>query len=79
MCSHFWDPWAIGTNKKYRKGASTRKPQQLKYAVTVSECGTVRASPVPKIPFPSSHKSLSLREKWVKCPCVHCFSLRSLL
>ena len=36
--------------------------QQLKYAVTVSECGTVRA-PVPQTPFLSSHKSLFLREK----------------
>ena len=61
MCLRFWNPWAIGTNKKYRKGAPTRKLQQLKYAVTVSECGTVRASPVP--PSLSSHKSLSLREK----------------
>ncbi len=63
MCLHFWNPWAIGTNKKYRKGALTRKLRQLKYAVTVSECGTVRASPVPQTPFLSSHKSLSLREK----------------
>ena len=37
--------------------------QQLKYAVTVSACSTVRASPVPKTPSLSSHKSLSLREK----------------
>ena len=49
MCLHFWNPWAIGTNKKYRKGASTRKLQQLKYAVTVSECGTIR---LPRPPFP---------------------------
>ena len=52
MCLRFWNPWATGTNKKYRKGALTRKPQQLKYAVTVSECGTVRASPSPPNPFP---------------------------
>ena len=51
MCLRFWNPWAIGTNKKYRKGAPARKLRQLKYAVTVSECGTVRASPVPKIPL----------------------------
>ena len=63
MCLRFWNPWAIGTNKKYRKGAPARKLRHLKYAVTVSECGTVRASPVPKIPFLSSHKSLFLREK----------------
>lgn len=63
MCLHFWNPWAIGTNKKYRKGAPTGKLRQLKYAVTVSECGTVRASPVPQTPFLSSHKSLFLREK----------------
>lgn len=62
MCLHFWNLWATGTNKKYRKGALTRKLQQLKYAVTVSECGTVRA-PVPQTPFLSSHKSLFLREK----------------
>ena len=63
MCLRFWNPWAIGTNKKYRKGVLTMPLQQLKYAVTVSECGTVRASPVPQIPSLSSHKSLSLREK----------------
>lgn len=63
MCLHFWNPWAIGTNKKYRKGAPAMTLRQLKYAVTVSECGTVRASPVPKTPSLSSHKSLSLREK----------------
>ena len=63
MCLHFWNPWAIGTNKKYRKRALTRKLRQLKYAVTVSECGTIRASPVPQTSFLSSHKSLSLREK----------------
>lgn len=60
MCLHFWNLWAIGTNKKYRKGALTRKLQQLKYAVTVSECGTIR---LPRPPSLSSHKSLSLREK----------------
>ena len=63
MCLRLWNLWATGTNKKYRKEALTRKLRQLKYAVTVSECGTVRAPPVPKIPFLSSHKSLSLREK----------------
>ena len=52
MCLRFWNLWATGTNKKYRKGALTRKLQQLKYAVTVS-----------KTPFLSSHKSLFLREK----------------
>lgn len=52
MCLRFWNLWATGTNKKYRKGALTRKLRQLKYAVTVS-----------KTPFLSSHKSLSLREK----------------
>lgn len=51
MCLHFWNLWAIGTNKKYRKGAPTRKLQQLKYAVTVSECGTIRI-PRPPNTFP---------------------------
>lgn len=63
MCLRFWNPWAIGTNKKYRKGAPARKLRRLKYAVTVSKCGTVRASPVPQTSSLSSHKSLSLREK----------------
>ena len=58
MCLHFWNPWAIGTNKKYRKGASTRKLQQLKYAVTVSECGTIRLPPSP-LPFPLINPSPS--------------------
>ena len=62
MCLHFWNPWAIGTNKKYRKGALTRKLQQLKYAVTVSACSTIRAA-VPKTASLSSHNPLSLREK----------------
>ena len=62
MCLRFWNPWAIGTNKKYRKGALTRKLRHLKYAVTVSACSTIRAA-VPKTPSLSSHKSLSLREK----------------
>lgn len=60
MCLHFWNPWAIGTNKKYRKGAPARKLRHLKYAVTVSECGTIR---IPRPPSLSSHKSLFLREK----------------
>lgn len=51
MCLRFWNPWATGTNKKYRKGALTRKLQQLKYAVTVSECGTIRI-PRPPNTFP---------------------------
>lgn len=49
MCLRFWNPWAIGTNKKYRKGAPARKLRRLKYAVTVSECGTIR---LPRPPFP---------------------------
>ena len=36
--------------------------QQLKYAVTVSACSTIRAA-VPKTASLSSHNSLSLREK----------------
>ena len=63
MCLRFWNLWATGTNKKYRKGALTRKLRQLKYAVTISECGTIRASPVPQTSSLSSHKSLFLREK----------------
>ena len=62
MCLRFWNPWAIGTNKKYRKGAPARKLRHLKYAVTVSEYGTISAA-VPQTPSLSSHKSLSLREK----------------
>lgn len=62
MCLRFWNPWAIGTNKKYRKGAPARKLRQLKYAVTVSACSTIRAA-VPKTASLSSHNSLFLREK----------------
>lgn len=51
MCLRFWNLWATGTNKKYRKGAPTRKLQQLKYAVTISECGTIRI-PRPPNTFP---------------------------
>lgn len=51
MCLHFWNPWAIGTNKKYRKGAPARKLRQLKYAVMVAECGTIRL-PRPQNSFP---------------------------
>lgn len=62
MCLRFWNLWATGTNKKYRKGAPARKLRHLKYAVTVSACSTIRAA-VPKTASLSSHKSLSLREK----------------
>ena len=62
MCLRFWNPWAIGTNKKYRKGAPAGKLRQLKYAVPVSACSTIRAA-VPKTASLSSHKSLFLREK----------------
>lgn len=51
MCLRFWNLWATGTNKKYRKGALTRKLRHLKYAVTISECGTIRL-PRPQNPFP---------------------------
>ena len=51
MCLRFWNPWAIGTNKKYRKGALTRKLRHLKYAVTVSACSTIRL-PRPQNSFP---------------------------